>query len=492
MEMIDNNTDLLGDVDKFVVRIKQHKGLSSEHYLFASSLLTVNDSKTANYYTRTFRYVFTGTINQSDAIQRFLDENGLKNNQEVKSYIKTEGLLLGHLTIIVETSQQLSDIEVTLLNGLKELSEQKKEYLHASVVEAASMERLASLRTEMVNLWHYSLSTTKRLEKVEENQRPFYSFDVLLTRDGILLLKDQTPQVYRNHYAAPGSADDYTQNVPIHRVFKLAMNYVKYLFHFNYHHNQEHDTYLPASNLHPITAVNPIDISPAFRHQIEAFLVPITMLKRKEFNVNSIDANGILLYAKAFVKINRDNQFISHDSAQKSLEHINLLQDEIEFMMKPRNNLFNTVMAQHNWIIFIPAIFAIFIAFLEIVKTCMRIPQLELSEITMESIRPYAAMVAIAFVCLFTIYYISYERICRKTFKHKKISSPWWIHNSNLHQQRFSLSYKIYIWLTGRRIHFNLIWKRLQKEINPFRLFYPLALVIILSLLIKGILLLSA
>ncbi len=284
LDLVDNANSILGDVDKFSIKFKRTNGLHSEHYIIASSLLTVNDSKVGKHINRSFRYIFIGSINNKAAENDFLSQNHLADDDELKKYIDREGLLLGWLTIIPEVSQLLTDTEITFLRKLIDLSRINDKFRDEFAIQAASMEQLENTRSEMLQGWTQLKEIITTIENDDSNKRPTFCFDIALTRDGILLLKDVTSREYRDYYAAPNTADDYTQNVPIHRLFKVAMNYVKYLFHSNYHHNQEHDTYLPASNLYPAKASHPLDLYRVFRHQLDAFLVPVIKLKRGRFS----------------------------------------------------------------------------------------------------------------------------------------------------------------------------------------------------------------
>ena len=55
LDLVDNANSILGDVDKYSVKFKRTNGLHSEHYIIASSLLTVNDSKVGRHIVRSFR-----------------------------------------------------------------------------------------------------------------------------------------------------------------------------------------------------------------------------------------------------------------------------------------------------------------------------------------------------------------------------------------------------------------------------------------------------
>ena len=383
LDLIDNAKSILGDVDKYSVRFKRNYGLSSAHYIIASSLHTINDTKAGTDYVRSFRYIFTGSINDENIKQEFLKNNKLDHDESLKAYIKEEGLLIGRLVIVVEVGHKLSRSEVALLQGLKELSERNKDYLNEFHVNAASMETLEKSRKELYETWEYLVFRARLIEEEKEIDRPIYRFDVALTRDGILLLKDVTSDDRKNEYATPGTPDDYTQNVPIHRLFKDAMNYIKYLFHSNYHHNEDHDAYLPASNLYPVlkaydnidtlnkyvrklfSCSDKLNLYKVFRHQLDAFLVPVIKLKRDDFSNYNVNPQGIILYAKAFIRVFEENKFVDEHVARKAQEHCELLGKEIEQMTAEHSAIARAFITNHNLFILVPALLAFVMACLK-------------------------------------------------------------------------------------------------------------------------------
>lgn len=443
LDLIDNANNILGDVDKYSIKFKKTNGLHSEHYIIASSLLTVNDSKVGRHIRRSFRYIFTGLINNKDEYHNFLSQNHLLEDTDLNKYIEKEGLMLGRLTIISEVSQLLSDIEVTFLQRLLELSRIYDKYRDEFAIQAASMEQLEITRAEMLRRWEQLKEIISQIENDDKNKRPTFCFDVALTRDGILLLKDVTSREYRDYYAAPNTADDYTQHVPIHRLFKVAMNYVKYLFHSNYHHNQEHDTYLPASNLHPAKVYNPLDLYCVFRHQLNAFLVPVIKLKRGRFSDYSIDAQGILLYARAFIEVFRNNGLIDNAVASNSEKHCDILEKEIGHMTAQQNTLLNSVISQHNWIVISTGILAFIFTCLKLYTIFVDIPKLNYTNLDENLLRNDVIGILSLAILGFIIYVIPHYQVLNKQFKLKVIKKNYLFRNCNLDKKRFSLLYRI-------------------------------------------------
>lgn len=469
LDLIDKARCILGDVDKYSVRFKQFYGLTSAHYLIATSLNTVNDSKGGTNYVRSFRYIFTGSINDERATQEFLKNNKLEDDESLKAYIEDEGLLIGRLAIVVEVDHKLSSSEVALLQGLKVLSKRNKDYLNKFHVEAVSMEELDKVRKEMYETWEYLVYIARRIEEEKDTNRPIYSFDVALTRDGILLLKDVTSDEWKKTYAAQGTPDDYTQNIPIHRLFKDAMNYVKYLFHSNYHHNEDHDTYLPASNLHPIIDYNnkknkvtkfvckllscpeKLDLYKVFRHQLDAFLVPVIRLKREGFSSYTVDPKGIMLYAKAFIRVFKENNLVNERVTVKAQEHCDILEKEIEQMTAEHSTIVRAFITNHNLFTILPALLAFVLACLETANRLhLYVKQYVISIMYVSN--PYYAVGKFLLLASFgyTLYIISRTRALTKKFKLKEKSKNILFVNSNLlgRNGSFSCCYRLYIFYT--------------------------------------------
>lgn len=228
LDLIENSRNVLGDVDKYVAKFKRYNGVHSEHYIAATSLLTVNDSKFSSDYARTFRFIFVASINNSGKNDEFLQNNNI-NNAETQRYLSNEGVLLGRLTIISELTNKFTNSEVLLLNSMKKLVCQREDFNRAFYIEALAMEELEAKRNLMLQTWQEIENCVIDIENAGDN-RPTYCFDVFLTRDGILLMRDKTKLEYRDTYASINTCNDYTNNIPLHRLFKIAMNYVNSYF----------------------------------------------------------------------------------------------------------------------------------------------------------------------------------------------------------------------------------------------------------------------
>lgn len=446
LDLIDNAESILGDVDKYSIKFKTITEHHSQHYLIASSLLTVNDTKVGNNYDRTFRYIFIGSIHDEEIEKKFLANKGLANDASLNDYIHNEGLLIGQLIIVASEKEKkkkgegeeetswwkkkhyLTKDEVDFLNGLKDLTKSNEKFKRQFHVEAAPMKELQKSRKEMLLKWQNLAGTIENIKNDKASKRPTFVFDVALTRDGILLLKDSTDTSYRTYFAAPGTDDDYKNNLSLHRLFKSAMNYVKYLFHSNYHHNEEHDTYLPASNLHPALKeaqqnAEKLNLYAVFRHQMDALMVPIIKQKRSDFRSYTVDPVGVLLYTKAFIGVFGSNQLIDQNVAKKSQEYCDILQKEIDLMTSENSAIIRAFITSNNLFIIISGVLAF-------VFTCLK--TLDLLKLAVRDLmpglpvipHPYNAIGKFAILAIIAlgIYIIPRSLALKKQFKLNKKS----------------------------------------------------------------------
>lgn len=371
LDLLSDARRILGDVDKYAVEFKYFKGHRSLHYIAATSLLTVNDRKAGSEYLKTLRYFFTATINDEQQALDMLEAKGLGYmKSSYCKYTRNNAPLVGKLSIVVEKDHFIPANEADFLVKIKSLASEKNDYLRMRDVKAESMSELAIGRNKMLCTWREIRQIHERIMQSPHNSddAPTYCFDVFLTRDGIMLLDNRTADSSISTIAAPGSEDDYKIHKPIHRLFKVAMNYVKFLFHYNYHHNEEHDTYLPASNLHSLCWSARYPFTPVFRHQLESFLAPITRLKRDRFKDYVLEPNGILLYAKAFINVCRSNGLVEPAMLDREMEFVEIQSKEIEQFTSGRRTRVNAAIVQKLPTVLTAGILAIVVAILKIVS----------------------------------------------------------------------------------------------------------------------------
>ena len=432
LNLIEDADNIFGDVDKYSITIKDYDELHAKHYIAASSLTTVNDSKHGVEYIRTFRYNFYGTIGVDNNKDNDLDE-----------------CLIGHLSIVAADSVVLTNRDVNMLNLLKEMTVKKALYNNQYNVEAASMETLASTRKELVSLWRKVRNVIKCIE--EDEQRVTFRFEVCLTRDGILLIKDETSDEYKTYYAEKNTEDDYTKHLPVHRIFKLAMDFVKYIFHTNYHHNMEHDTLLPASNLHPWRGIDKAEYyDHVFRHQLDAMLNPITEFKRKGCKGYTINAEGILLYAQAMTNVFVNNGLISKDSGERSLRHIEIQKEELSLLMQPSKHIISTFMAQKNVLFISTGVLAAEVAVLKIVSG------FSWWSLVCKTNVNYAVFLIVSIISLLILYVVYLQFKTSQRFILVKPQKQWFFKNSDLKKKKLSNHYQLWIWLNDVKLMFGV------------------------------------
>lgn len=487
LDLIGNGKNLLGDVDKYAIEFAKHTELSTSHYIAATSLITVNDTKVGSDIYRSFRYMFVGAISDDEYGNNFIRKYSITNT-DVQLCVKKGGVLLGQLVIVTEDGKNFSTYEAEMLERMRDLANEREKYVISSAVKAVQMSELATIRTQMYNSWNDVLSCIKEIANNEERDLPTYCFDVALTRDGILLLKDVTKDKYKDSYCKSGTPDDYTQNVPIHRIFKVSMNYIKYLFHVNYHHNVEHDAFLPASNLHPSRHKTNFDLGGVFRHQLNAFLNPITRMKRNGFADYTMDVNGVLLYAKAFVKVFKENGLINKCDADKADSFIELQKNEIDHMTQSSRILMNAVMSQHNWLLVFSGVLAFVVAFIKLATSFVEIDRLKISEMSSPEgfgkICIYAIFVVALFAVGYILYYVSHSIVLSKRFIRKRQNVKIYFGNSNTKKKKLALTYRLVIWLHTQKLIMGIVLTELVKVV------FWLLLMIIASMFIyfwKGI-----
>ena len=454
LDLVDGKS-LLGDVDKYAASISDYSEFKSSRYVIATSLVNVDDSKTDNkdnVYVRTERYYFAGAINDDIIDRKFLSACGLGEDKQLCKYMADDGLLFGRLIIdVVKPCNPLTENEISFIHGIQSLCEKKKQYDTDYFRNAVDMSKLADTRKEMVSSW-IQLYETMNAIGTRENKLPVFIFDVILTRDGILLLKDRTPEKYRDKYAAKDTCCDYTQNVPLHRLFKTAMNYIKYLFHCNYHHNETNDTYLPASNLHPAKRGARLDMTGIFRHQLDAFLTPVTRAKRKGFKSYAFDIKGILLYARSYINVMEHNGLVDDARIKKAKAFLETQEAEVDHMTQSRRTLVNNVLAQRNFLVVTTGVLALVVAIIKISQAVVVFEPVSLAE---KFDRQQLLTNVIIIIGLITISWSMFEIyhniVLRRRFKRKKQSwfrrgyNSVFLRNSNLKKRRFSWWYKSHL-----------------------------------------------
>jgi hypothetical protein len=446
----DISNDLWGDVDKFFVGFKHYyEHFNSARYLVASSLLAFKDSKEGEDYCKVFRFIFRGTVRDKVRQEKFIEKLG--NKKEIKDLFKKNELLVGKLSIVVHPSKKLTEDEIKFLTSLKDLSKKKKKYVKSYYQEAASCDKLQEQREELKQGWEAVEANIKAIEEKTEQGKPeenkgnrIYKFDVVLSRDGVLFLKDDTDTKFRSDYFKEGTASDFTQNTPIHRVFKTGMHFIKFLFHENYHHKKENDTLLPATNLHPIKH-NKGNISKIVKHQIDALLVPIIGVKRTSFSNFMCDPIGLTLYAQSYVHIFEKQKLIQKEEADALRQFIDLQQEEFKQFSAKNSIIIEFFLTQKNKLAVIAMGLVFLLAAIDI-SGFFGVKPLCINQLSsLDEILPHILVICVGFVGV-GIHQWIVKRNLAKTFNRKKARSRSILHkDSNVNSKKFSLRYRFYL-----------------------------------------------
>jgi hypothetical protein len=370
LNVFDDSKSILGDVDKFSVEIKTYNNdFSSSRYLAACSLFAVDDNKKGWHYRRAFRFIFRGTIDDKEKQSKFITEM-FKNEQisSVKKLFEEKELLIGKLSIMAIPNKlrerELTEQEKNILLCMNELSKKKQEYIKADS-DGYSFERLDRMRSALKEQWVKVETQILEVEK-DEGGNPVYKFDVILSRDGILFLKDDTCAEFKKHYFTADSASDYRKNIPLHGIFKMSLHFVTSLFHMNYHHSPEHDAFLPATNLHPIRTNT--TLKRIIKHQLESFLSPVIKIKR---DINDTNANiicnpaGVLPYAEAFLYVFENNKFLPKEEADLLHKFIDTQKKEFEALSSDNKAIYNSFLSQDNFVTRLTVSLAVLVAVIQ-------------------------------------------------------------------------------------------------------------------------------
>ena len=452
IDLIDDAKGIIGDVDKYLVRFKKINGFRSEHFIIASSLHTViSGRKLGKEYLRSFRYIFTGSINNEIITKDFLEKYDFSKEKKLKQYMDKEGLFMGHLIIVAEVAHTLSDLEVSFLRKLIDLDKINKVFNNNFYVNVASVGELNEISSNMFLLWEELHGIASQIENDDNNKRPIFSFDVILTRDGILLLKDTTSSENKAYYAASGTEEDYKKNIHIHPLFIVAMEYVKYLFLSTDYHKEYIDIYLPPSNLYAAKASGSLDLKKVFEHLLDALLVQVIKLKQYKYLGNIIKPEVILLYAKSFIKVFESNNLVEQSVTSKASFFCDNLLKEIELMSrKPKiiakfspDNKFGEISSILTFVLTCLTLYKIFV---DIEPMKFFDPNKIIEDI---------GLVMVLVIIAYTLYLIPRSRDRSKQRKPKLRNKSIFFVNSNLKRARFSRFYDIYIGLFSSKAYIN-------------------------------------
>jgi len=231
-----NNSDKIwGDTDKYAISVKTYdKQKKSKHYLVASSLYTFVDSKKGKHYCRTFRFIFKGSINDENKMKTFTEKifEKIEDREKAKETITNKELLIGRLIVTAKKTNKLTEKETELLKILKDFEEEKKIYNEDFFLKAVVPEKLECKRKTLKEKWEKAEKTINSIEEYleEETRNPekddrIYKFEVALSRDGILFLKDVTIEKFKNDYFT--LLNDKPKNFPVFIFLLLTISQIQ-------------------------------------------------------------------------------------------------------------------------------------------------------------------------------------------------------------------------------------------------------------------------
>ncbi|MDR0890830.1 MAG: hypothetical protein LBM05_01740 [Endomicrobium sp.] len=353
---------LLGDIDKYSISIKttqKNDEFKTKYYITATSFYTCRDSKIGKEFNRTFRFIFIGAIND-EIYQNSFIERTKTETIFLKDLKKEENLLLGKL-IILPYLEKVRNEENEFLKAIQKLEKLNDIYNEKYSKISSSFEELSEAKKNALNQYKIVESCFKRIEEIEDEEyiekeekeklhKPTI-LDVALYRDGVLFLKDniqyliddKEDKYVKDHFEV-NKLEDFRKHIAVHRIYKEAYHFIKFLFHKNYYHDEKDDTMLPISNLHPHHKNNEDTqkdtLYKIIKHQLNSFFSEIFIEKRT--NESKRESVGVLLYAKAFVSAFANKGMIKHDDAEILNKRINLSIKDIETFSNSRKYNFTS------------------------------------------------------------------------------------------------------------------------------------------------------
>lgn len=342
LDLLDDANNIFGDIDKYSIRFEKRDGFDVEKYIIASSLHTVNSSRLGKEYVKSFRYIFTGSINSKEIYKSFLEQNGLENKKTSKKVINSNSFLIGHLVIMPQKSH-LSELEVTLLKRLKDLTNTKEVYLRNKYIDSESIGHFENIRLQMLMKWREFNILVSQIENDQTNELPTFCFEIVLTQEGIILLKDKTNNEYKNYYSVAGTVEDYTKNIYIPNLFVSAWIFVKSLFHSDQYH-QGHMLCSLLSNLHYVRESRKKNYDDVFMHQLSSLFFIVEKQKKTNYKTYLLKPEGIIVYIKSFINVFKSSGLVDNNLITTAMERCNCLEKDIELTntIKPiSNNIFS-------------------------------------------------------------------------------------------------------------------------------------------------------
>lgn len=404
-DVVNTPETLIGDRDKKVAHMKLFNNMRGRHYVVATSLCTFEDDHTShksrkchkscsNYpdkdkekkkcrykdyctypkkYNHTFRFIFVATV--SDNVM-------LKGKQESESFSLTNAgqFLTGRLYIIPQMGKWVDTDMSAVLDTIYRIADKctAKSNNNRSTRLTGLLEYTKEMNKsneEFIALWKEVTDNLNRMLSAYARSkvpRPVACIETLLSRDGMLLFRNATDLSNLRFFKGFRDSLD-SGTVPMHRIFKTAATYVKFLFHKNYNHHDKNDSYMPVSNLRNVH--NQKDMSKIVRHQMESLLVPVIQLRRQLYKKCNCNPVGIIGYARAFLESSRKQGWlISKCEGSETNEYEvanNFISDLMEDVRagheQTRNSVLDFLTVQRNPIAFFAIVLTFALAAKEII-----------------------------------------------------------------------------------------------------------------------------
>ncbi|WP_421876491.1 hypothetical protein [Marinoscillum sp.] len=279
----------------------------STRYLMATTRANLQDtlrrSEEYSQFCGDYRFIFTGKVNDPALMETFGKQASWSDND--KKYD-----LIGQLVVIHNEHNYLPDLEVRLMQHLALLEAHNQEHLRrirqaihydslAAGVKAQKLihEEVENYLNALVSSDQTTIEAEIRKAKSLPEQEPvfyrIYQCDVYIDRSGFLFMKDRTPQHFRHDIVGNGDSD-YLKKTFNPRFFKIALSFIKQIFHENKNHPRKHDS------LMGISILKGQDPEELLLHQINYLKKDVNQIRhRSSYAID--DLIGYLTFGKSFI-----------------------------------------------------------------------------------------------------------------------------------------------------------------------------------------------
>jgi hypothetical protein len=301
------NTDSFdGQIDKHLVNFefdnRTRPANNSRHIVGTFLIADIDRKPWPNPYSGVFRYILRGSINSGIDSNEFYNSlpDSIKGS-DIKEFVQNS--FVGELTILHNEYPDLPRLESEFLEQIRETEALNVEYDTARNEKAENIQGV-NARRRLLNDSYMSLVNKVQEIEAQENDRfyrndfpdselksnPYriWKFRILLSEDGLLLIKNNTVRAFDKYISFT-----YSQYKKLPRPYKLAVVRVKHIFHKHYHHDTKNDTCITLSDTK--IGKNPFEIA---TEQIRGLLLEIVKSKRIG-NFAHIRSKGVIAYTNS-------------------------------------------------------------------------------------------------------------------------------------------------------------------------------------------------